>query len=75
MDYAKVRHPMYSGALLMLLFTPLALGSYWDFFFVILIFIVIVLRLLDEEKFLSKSLPGYSTYCQKTRFRLIPMIW
>src|SRR5450432_304155 len=73
--YAIVRHPMYSGALLMLTFTPLALGSFWDLLFVILIFIVIIWRLLDEEKFLSKNLPGYTAYCQKTRYRLIPAIW
>jgi protein-S-isoprenylcysteine O-methyltransferase Ste14 len=73
--YAVVRHPMYTGALLMLLFTPLALGSFWDLLIVILIFIIIIWRLLDEEKFLYKNLSGYSAYCQKTRFRLIPMIW
>ena len=73
--YAVVRHPMYSGALLMLLFTPLALASFWDLPFVFLIFIVIICRLLDEEKFLSKNLSGYAAYCQKTRFRLIPTIW
>jgi protein-S-isoprenylcysteine O-methyltransferase Ste14 len=73
--YAVVRHPMYSGAMLMLLFTPVALGSFWDLPFVILIFIIIIWRLLDEEKFLSKNLSGYTAYCQKTRFRLIPMIW
>ena len=27
--YAFVRHPMYAGALVMLLATPLALGSWW----------------------------------------------
>jgi protein-S-isoprenylcysteine O-methyltransferase Ste14 len=73
--YAVVRHPMYSGALLMLLFTPLALGSYWDFAFVILIFAVIVWRLLDEEKFLTKNLPGYAAYCIKIRYHLIPGVW
>jgi protein-S-isoprenylcysteine O-methyltransferase Ste14 len=73
--YAVVRHPMYSGALLMLLFTPIALGSFWDLFLAAFIFKVIVWRLLDEEKFLSKNLPGYTAYCQKTRFRLIPMVW
>jgi protein-S-isoprenylcysteine O-methyltransferase Ste14 len=73
--YSVVRHPMYSGALLMLVFTPLALGSYWDFIFAILIFMVIVWRLLDEEKFLIKNLPGYEAYCKKTRFRLIPGVW
>ena len=73
--YAVVRHPMYSGALLMLLFTPLALGTYWDLICVILFFVVIIWRVLDEEKFLSINLSGYTAYCQKTRFRLIPMIW
>ncbi len=73
--YSVVRHPMYSGALLMLLFTPPALGSYWGLIGFILIFIVIVLRLLDEEKFLSVNLKGYEEYCQRTRFRLIPFIW
>jgi protein-S-isoprenylcysteine O-methyltransferase Ste14 len=60
---------------IVLVFTPLALGSYWDFVFVILIFAVIVWRLLDEEKFLAKNLPGYAAYCKKTRYRLIPGIW
>lgn len=73
--YAVVRHPMYSGALLMLLFTPLALSSYWDFSFFILIFMVIVWRILDEEKFLARNLPGYTAYRQQTRFRLVPGIW
>jgi protein-S-isoprenylcysteine O-methyltransferase Ste14 len=73
--YSVVRHPMYSGALLMLLFTPIALGSFWDLLLVVFIFMVIIWRLLDEEKFLSKNLPGYKAYCQKTQFRLVPMIW
>jgi protein-S-isoprenylcysteine O-methyltransferase Ste14 len=73
--YRIVRHPMYSGALLLLLFTPFALASFWSLIFVILMIIVIIYRLLDEEKFLSKNLAGYKAYCQKTRFRLIPMIW
>jgi protein-S-isoprenylcysteine O-methyltransferase Ste14 len=73
--YAIVRHPMYSGALLLLIFTPPALGSYVGLVFVGLMIIVIVLRLLDEEKFLSKNLPGYFAYCNKIRYRLIPLIW
>ncbi len=73
--YAVVRHPMYSGVLLMLLFTPPALGSFWGLIAFILILIVIILRLLDEENFLFVKLPGYAEYCQKTRFRLIPFLW
>jgi protein-S-isoprenylcysteine O-methyltransferase Ste14 len=73
--YGIVRHPMYTGALLMLCFVPLALGSWWGFFFVIPMFIVIVLRLLEEETFLSKNLPGYKEYREKIRYRLIPLVW
>jgi protein-S-isoprenylcysteine O-methyltransferase Ste14 len=56
--YSVIRHPMYSGAFLMLLGIPLALGSWWAFVFVLLLFAAIVWRLLEEEKFLSKNLPG-----------------
>ncbi len=73
--YAVIRHPMYSGAFIMLLGIPLALGSWWALIFVFLLFAAIVWRLLEEEKFLSKNLPGYTSYRQKVRYRLIPFIW
>ena len=73
--YAVVRHPMYAGAFIMLLGVPLALGSWWAFIFIFLLFGAIVWRLFEEEKFLSKNLPGYASYRQKVRYRLIPFIW
>jgi protein-S-isoprenylcysteine O-methyltransferase Ste14 len=73
--YRAVRHPMYSGALLMLLFTPLALGSFWALLAALPMLGVISFRLLGEEKFLAKSLPGYVEYCRKTRYRLVPHVW
>ena len=73
--YAIVRHPMYSGALIMLLGTPLALGSWWGLLMFISMTLVIVWRLLDEERFLSEHLPGYSDYREKVRFRLVPFVW
>jgi len=73
--YAVIRHPMYSGAFIMLLGIPLALGSWWAFIFVFLLFAAIVWRLLEEEKFLSKKLPGYASYREKVRYRLMPFIW
>lgn len=73
--YAIIRHPMYSGALLMLLGTPLALGSWWGIAMFVPLAVVIALRLLDEEAFLAKSLPGYVEYRRRTRFRLIPHVW
>jgi protein-S-isoprenylcysteine O-methyltransferase Ste14 len=73
--YAIVRHPMYLGVLLMYLFTPLALGSYWALIFFLPLLPLIILRLLNEEEVLSKELPGYQEYCRKTRYRLFPFIW
>src|SRR5260370_12245376 len=56
--YRLVRHPMYSGAVLMLLFTPLALGSWWALPGFLLVIPLIVLRLLNDEKMLCRDLPG-----------------
>ncbi len=73
--YALVRHPMYLGLLIMVLFTPLALGSYWALFFAILFIPMNVFRIKQEEAMLMQGLPGYEEYLHKTRYRLIPLIW
>lgn len=73
--YAVIRHPMYAGALFMLFGTPLALGSWRGLVMFIPMTLVIAWRLLDEERHLRKSLPGYTEYCEKIRFRLIPHVW
>ena len=73
--YALIRHPMYAGALILLLGTPLALGSWWGLLMFIPFAVIIVWRLLDEERFLSKYLAGYSEYKKKVRYRLIPFVW
>lgn len=73
--YRFVRHPMYTGSLILFLFSPLALGSYVALPFFALLVPFYVLRLLNEEKLLRAELPGYSEYCQSTRSRLIPLIW
>jgi protein-S-isoprenylcysteine O-methyltransferase Ste14 len=73
--YSKVRHPMYSGALLMLLFIPLALGSYWGLLAFPPILATIAVRSIAEEKFLAKDLQGYSEYREKVRYRLVPYVW
>lgn len=73
--YAIVRHPMYTGLLIMQLCTPLALGSYWALIFALLFIPVIVFRIRKEEAVLLRDLPGYTDYSNKTRYRLIPAIW
>jgi len=73
--YAIVRHPMYAGSILMFLFTPLALGSWWALIVFIFLPLILIIRTLNEENVLSRDLPGYKEYCEKTRYRLIPYIW
>ncbi len=73
--YALVRHPMYGGALIMLFGIPLALGSWWGLFAFYPMLLVIVWRLLDEENFLAKNLPGYEAYTEKVKHHLIPYVW
>jgi protein-S-isoprenylcysteine O-methyltransferase Ste14 len=73
--YSIVRHPMYSAAMLLFVFTPPALGSMTGVVFGILLIIILILRILNEEKFLKKNFPGYAEYCLKVKYRLIPNIW
>ena len=73
--YAFVRHPMYSGALIMLVGTPLALGSWWGLIAFVIMVAVIMIRLLDEEKLLLANLPGYAEYVARVRYRLMPYVW
>jgi protein-S-isoprenylcysteine O-methyltransferase Ste14 len=73
--YAIVRHPMYSSAVVYLIALSLALGSYWGLIPSVLTILGLVWRLFDEEKFLSRNLSGYTEYCVKVRWHLIPGIF
>jgi len=73
--YRVVRHPMYTGAVLGALATPVALGSYWAEVFFVPIVALLVMRVLGEERFLRERLPGYIEYTGKTRSRLVPGAW
>jgi protein-S-isoprenylcysteine O-methyltransferase Ste14 len=73
--YALVRHPMYTGTLLLTLASPVALGSWWGFLSVLLVIPVLVWRIFDEEKLLKAELPGYADYASRVRYRLVPFGW
>jgi protein-S-isoprenylcysteine O-methyltransferase Ste14 len=73
--YAVVRHPMYASALLYLIGTPLALGSYVGFLPLALMLPFLLWRLLDEEHVLAHELPGYTDYQARVRYRLVPHVW
>ncbi len=73
--YAIVRHPMYAGALIYLVGTPLALGSYWGLAVLALMVPILIWRLVDEERVLEQRLPGYSGYKREVRYRLLPGVF
>jgi protein-S-isoprenylcysteine O-methyltransferase Ste14 len=73
--YALVRHPMYAAALPLFLATPPALGSWYGLIPALLVVIVIIWRLLDEERHLARDLPGYAEYRSTVRVRLVPGVW
>ena len=73
--YAIVRHPMYASGSLYMLGTPLALGSYWGFLALAGMLPFLLWRLLDEERILTRDLPGYAEYRLRVRHRLVPRVW
>jgi len=73
--YAIIRHPMYASAFLYLVGTPLALGSYWGLAPIVLMVPFLIWRLLDEERLLTRQLPGYADYRTRVRHRLVPFVW
>ena len=73
--YGVVRHPMYSATILMFLAMPLILGSLIALCVFILYPVLIAVRIINEEKLLSKELAGYEEYKKKVKYRIIPFIW
>jgi protein-S-isoprenylcysteine O-methyltransferase Ste14 len=73
--YGIVRHPMYVGALILMVGMPLALGSYWGLLTLIPGVLVFVARITDEEKALRQDLAGYDEYTEKVHYRLVPGVW
>lgn len=73
--YARVRHPMYAAALVMLLGISPALGSWWGVLIVAALLPALIWRMIDEERFLTRNLAGYPEYQDRVRYRLLPLVW
>jgi protein-S-isoprenylcysteine O-methyltransferase Ste14 len=73
--YSIIRHPMYTATIFLFLSMPLILGSLISFFVFLLYPVLIIIRILNEEKYLTNNLQGYKDYKEKVKYRLIPFIW
>lgn len=73
--YGIVRHPMYLATLFMFLPLPLILGSFFGLIPFALYPVIIIIRILNEERILTEGLAGYAEYKTKVKYRLIPFVW
>ena len=73
--YGMVRHPMYSGAILLFIGGPALLGSVYGLAIGLLLIITIAVRSLGEEEMLGRELDGYNEYMKKVKWRFIPFVF
>ena len=73
--YGFVRHPLYLGCLLMMLGSPLLVGSLYGLLLSLIGLVILAVRILGEEAMLIEELAGYAAYKQQVTYRLIPFVW
>jgi protein-S-isoprenylcysteine O-methyltransferase Ste14 len=73
--YGIIRHPMYAGAVLLFISTPLLLGSIYGLAIGLLLIVTLATRSLGEEAMLRQELDGYSDYMNKVKWRIIPFVF
>ena len=73
--YGVVRHPMYAGAVLLFISTPLLLGSIYGLALGLLLIVTIAARSVGEEAMLKQELEGYRDYMKKVKWRIIPLVF
>jgi protein-S-isoprenylcysteine O-methyltransferase Ste14 len=72
--YRLVRHPIYSGLLVMILGTAVLVGQLGGFVALLICFIGFWIKLRQEEVLLTAHLPGYSEYKVHTK-AVIPFLF
>lgn len=73
--YSVVRHPGYAGMMASVPLSGLALGSWVGAAIGLVYSALIFRRVLFEDGFLRRSLPGYDEYMKQVRYRLVPGFW
>lgn len=70
--YRYIRHPIYTGDIVLLVGLELALNS-WLVLAVIIPLVIAVKQALSEEALLRQAFPSYQAYCDRTK-RFIPFV-
>lgn len=73
--YAVIRHPGYAGMIIGVPLMMIALGSWWGFVLASVYGLLILRRVVVEDRFLQEHLPGYIDYTSRVKSRLLPGIW
>jgi protein-S-isoprenylcysteine O-methyltransferase Ste14 len=73
--YRTVRHPGYSGLIVLTLCSPLILGSWWGLIPAGMVALLFIVRTALEDRTLRDELPGYAEYAGQVRYRLVPGLW
>jgi len=73
--YRMVRHPGYSGLIVLTLCAPLILGSWWGLIPAGMVALLFIVRTALEDRTLRDELPGYAQYSGRVTCRLVPGVW
>ena len=73
--YHYARHPMYSAFVLLVVGTPLLLGSWHGVLVGLILVGMVARRAVLEERLLRKELKKYDLYIAQVKYRLIPHVW
>jgi protein-S-isoprenylcysteine O-methyltransferase Ste14 len=73
--YGFIQHPGYATALVAAVTSGVALGSWISTFIAPVSLVLIVRRIMIEDRMLRRDLPGYVNYAERVRYRLVPGIW
>jgi protein-S-isoprenylcysteine O-methyltransferase Ste14 len=73
--YRYIRHPGYVGFIMMVLATPISLGTLYALLMSGITTILFIIRTSLEDKTLKNELAGYLEYSNKVKYKLIPFIW
>ena len=73
--YSHVRHPLYSGAIIMILGLPIALGSWISLIPAAIAVLSLLIRIKFEEDMLIKGMDGYEEYRTRVKYKILPKIY